>query len=230
MLSILSWNIQQGGGSRYIKILEALKTENPYILVLSEYRNNKTGILLKKELDKLGYTHQIIPETSRQKNTVLLASKIDFTGSWFPHSDPTYAHSIVKAEFDAFEIYGCYLPHKKKHVLLPFLQQEIKRSEKPSIIVGDFNIGINEIDQKGTSFWYQDELHALFDSGIVDAFRLIHGDLKEYSWYSHRGNGYRYDHTYIQSILSDIVKECFYLHSYREQKYSDHSPMILRIG
>jgi len=230
MLSILSWNIQQGGGSRYLKILDAIKKENPHILIFSEYRNNKTGVLLKNALHKMGYTHQIFPEVSKQKNTVLLASKISFTGSWFPHCDPEYLQSIVKAEFDAFEIYGCYLPHKKKHVLIPFLQQEIERSEKPSIIVGDLNIGINKIDQKGTSFWYQDELHSLFDSGIQDAFRLIHGDIKEYSWNSHQGNGYRYDHTYVQDILKDVVKDCYYLHSYREQKYSDHSPMVLKIG
>jgi len=229
-LLILSWNIQQGGGSRHLKILRAIEKENPHVLVFSEYRNNKNGETIKKALHKMGYTHQIIPETTKQKNAVLLASKIDFMGSWFPHCDPTYPHSIVKAEFDSFELYGCYLPHKKRHVLVPFLQQEIERSTKPSIIVGDLNIGINKVDQKGTSFWYQDELQSLFDSGIKDAFRIIQGDVKEYSWYSHKGNGYRYDHTYVQDVLEDIVKDCYYLHSYREQKYADHSPMILEIG
>jgi len=230
MLSILSWNIQQGGGTRHLKILRAIEKEKPHILVLSEYRNNKNGEIFKKALSKLGYKHQIIPETSKQRNAVLLASKIEFVGSWFPHCDPEYPHSIVKAEFDVFEIYGCYLPHKKKHVLIPFLEQEIERSDKPSIIVGDLNVGINKVDQKGTSFWYQDELHSLFDSGIKDAFRIIHGDVKEYSWYSHQGNGYRYDHSYVEDVLKDTVIDCYYLHSYREQKYADHSPMVLKIG
>ena len=230
MLQILSWNIQQGGGLRYVKILKAIEEEKPHILVFSEYRNNKTGELIKKDLTKKGYIHQLFPETSKQKNSVLIASKVPFTGAVFPHCDPEFAHSIVKAEFDSFEMYGCYLPHKKKHQLIPFLQTEIANSEKPSIIVGDLNIGINGVDQKGTSFWYQDELHALLDSGMIDAFRSIHGEAKEYSWYSHQGNGYRYDHSYVQDVLKPIVKDCYYLHSYREQKYADHSPMVLMLG
>jgi len=230
MLKILSWNIQQGGGSRYLKILQSIEIEKPHILVFSEYRNNKTGELIKKDLLNKGYIHQIFPEISKQKNTVLLASKVPFAGSVFPQCDSAYAHSIVKAEFDSFELYGCYLPHKKKHQLIPFLRNEIQNSEKPSILVGDLNVGINGVDQKGNSFWYQDELHALLESGISDAFRLVHKDIREYSWYSHQGNGYRYDHSYVQDVLESTVKDCYYLHSYREQKYADHSPMVLVLG
>lgn len=230
MFKILSWNIQQGGGSRHLKIVRAILKEKPHVVVFSEFRNNTNGESIKKALSKNGYTHQFYPEASKQKNAVFIASKIEFIGSWFPNCDPEFPHSIVKGEFDAFEIYGCYLPHKKKHVLVPFLENEIQLSEKPSIIVGDLNIGINGVDQKGNSFWYQDELHALFESGLLDAFRLKNEDIKEYSWYSHQGNGYRYDHSYVQEVLSAIVKDCYYLHSYREQKYADHSPMVLELG
>lgn len=230
MLSILSWNIQQGGGSRHLKIVRAIEKEKPHVIVFSEYRNNKNGESIKKALEKLGYQYQVFANTSPQKNAVLMASKIDFLASVFPNCDPDYSHSIVKGEFDSFELYGCYLPHKKKHVLVPFLENEIKLSPKPSIIVGDLNIGINGIDQKGNSFWYQTELTSLFESGVKDAFRIINGDVKEYSWYSHQGNGYRYDHSYVQEILTSIVKDCYYLHAYREQKYADHSPMVLKLG
>jgi exonuclease III len=230
MLRILSWNIQQGGGSRHLKILRAIQKEQPHILVFSEFRKNKNGDTISKALIKMGYTHQITPEASPQKNAVLLASKIEFAGSWFPNCDPSYPHSIVRGEFESFEIYGCYLPHKKRHVLVPFLENEIANSEKPSIIVGDLNIGINGVDQKGNSFWYQDELSSLMDSGIKDAFRVKNGDTKEYSWYSHQGNGYRYDHSYVQDVLGAVVKDCYYLHAYREQKYADHSPMVLELG
>ncbi len=230
MLKILSWNIQQGGGSRHLKIIEAIKYENPHIVVLSEYRNNTRGQAIKSALKRAKFGYQIWPETSSQKNSVLLASVLPFKGSVFPKSDPNYAHSIVQAEFEAIELYGCYLPHKKKHQLIPFLQDQILNSDKPSVIVGDLNIGINSVDQKGNSFWYQDELEALFESGMVDAFRLIHGPIKEYSWYSHQGNGYRYDHSYVQKEIKSVVTNCYYLHGYREQKYADHSPMILELG
>ncbi len=230
MLSILSWNIQQGGGSRYLKIIDAIKAEAAHIVVLSEFRNNAKGKLILAAINKMGYSYFIHPSNTGSKNTVLLASKIDFLGSWFPNCDQKYSHSIVKGSFEAFDLYGCYLPHKKRHRLIGFLEEEISKSQKPAIIVGDINTGINGLDQKGNSFWYQDELKSLFDSGIKDAFRIKNGDRKEYSWFSHQGNGFRYDHSYVSEILASIVRECHYLHAYREQKYADHSPMILSLA
>jgi len=229
MLKILSWNIQQGGGTRHLKIIDAIKNIDPHIVVLSEFRNNSRGLAIRNALERAQFKFQIWPETISQKNCVLLASSLLFKGSVFPKCDPNYAHSIVKAEFEAIEVYGCYLPHKKKHQLIPFLQDQIEKSGKPSIIVGDLNIGVNGIDQKGNSFWYQDELEALFESGVVDAFRVINGQVKEYSWYSHQGNGYRYDHSYVSTELKNVVTKCYYLHSYREQKCADHSPMVLEL-
>ncbi|HMT54361.1 MAG TPA: hypothetical protein PKD16_08970, partial [Saprospiraceae bacterium] len=95
---------------------------------------------------------------------------------------------------------------------------------------GDFNSGINGIDQVGDSFWYEDQLKEMNKIGYIDAFRFLHGDVREYSWYSHQGNGFRYDHTYIHESLSSVIKECYYLHECREKKYSDHAPMVLKLS
>jgi exonuclease III len=83
------------------------------------------------------------------------------------------------------------------------------------------------VDQKGNSFWYEDQLIQWEKRGYLDAFRLIHGKNKEYSWYSHQGNGFRYDHAYISPLLSEIIADCRYLHAYREKKISDHSPLVI---
>lgn len=230
MLKILSWNIQQGGGTRVSKITKAIASINPDILVLSEFRNNKHGILLRTNFLKLGYHHHQVAKAKKEENSVIICSKIPFNGKQFPDSDPKYAHGVLKAEFDAFSLYGVYLPHKKKHVLFKFLLEELKESDKPCIIKGDYNSGINFIDQAGNSFMYSDFFPKANKLGYIDAFREKHGDTKEFSWYSHQGNGYRYDHTYIHEDLVPILTECYYLHSYREEKYADHSPMILELG
>lgn len=65
---------------------------------------------------------------------------------------------------------------------------------------------------------------------MSDAFRFVNQDVEEYSWYSHQKNGYRYDHIYIDNSLKPIVKNCFYNHSWRVEKLSDHSPMFLELG
>ena len=86
------------------------------------------------------------------------------------------------------------------------------------------------MDQKGNSFWYTEQLDKLKKAGQKDAFRLVNGEVEEYSWYSHQGNGFRYDHTFVDDNLTPIVTNCYYDHQWRIDKLSDHSPMFLEMG
>ena len=230
MIKVLSWNIRQGGGSRIAPILKVMETEQPDILTFSEYRNNDSGIKIRTGLLKMGYRYQAVSNADNNVNTAFIAAKFPFNSVLFPKADPIYAHSIIRADFDAFNLYGMYLPHKKKHQLFDFLINEELTNPKPSILAGDFNTGHNYIDQEGNSFWYTDKLKKIESMDYVDAFRLKNDAVKEYSWYSHQGNGYRYDHIYVHNDLIPIISDCYYLHECREKSLSDHSPMILHIG
>lgn len=229
MFKVLSWNIRQGGGTRVLKISSLLAEFAAEVVVLSEYRNNSSGQMLRSNLLKAGYRYQYVSASKQSDNSAAIFSKIPCDALLFPTADKEYPHNILAADYEAFRIYGMYLPHKKKHQLFDFLIEEAKQL-KPSIMVGDYNSGKNYIDQKGKSFWYEDKLVELERLDYVDAFRAVKGDVKEYSWYSHQGNGYRYDHTYVHSSLMPIVTDCFYIHSWRENKVSDHSPMVLVLG
>lgn len=229
MFSILSWNIQQGGGSRVNKIVENLILQSPEVIILSEYKNNDKGTLIRQKLLANNYKFQGITPANSKDNSVLIASKVATNFRWFKNIDESYSFNILEADFGAFLLYGVYLPHKKKHTLFDFFQQKVKTSQKPIIIAGDFNTGMNHIDQKGNSFWYESDLKDLLSLGMIDAFRYIHKDKKEYSWYSHQGNGYRYDHTYVSESIKNIIHSCEYLHDWRENKWADHSPMLLRL-
>ncbi len=228
MLKILSWNIQQGGGSRVKSILDFLATQTAQIIILSEFRNNKNGIFIRNKLLEQGYSFQFTSLTATDTNSVLIASQLPCSSTIYRDKKIDFDHSIVCAEFEAFKCFGVYLPHKKKHSLFDLLHVEVQ-DKKPSIIAGDFNTGINYIDQNGSSFWYTDELKKLNDLAMHDAFRHVHGEVESYSWYSHQGNGYRYDHTYVHKDLLPLIKECDYIHEAREKKWSDHSPMILKL-
>lgn len=226
MLKILSWNIQQGGGRRVLQIIQQLVDFNPHIIVLSEFRNNKSGKLITSHLAKAKYTFQYITAASPNQNSVFIASKIEGSPRYFRDYDEHFPDNVIALDFDAFSLYGMYLPHKKKHILFDLLIEECQR-DRPTIMVGDFNTGKNFIDQKKSSFWYTDKLAKLEELGMTDAFRHIHGDVREYSWYSHQGNGYRYDHTYVSEALLPVISACYYLHDWRENGLSDHSPMML---
>lgn len=230
MISILSWNIQQGGGSRITAIGKALDEMAAHIVVLSEFRNNATGSKLRQRCMQMGYRHQFVSQAPANANSVIVLSKLPANSTLFPKADPVYHHNVIRAEFDAFSIYGLYMPHKKEHKLFDFLSSRLEQDSLPAIYCGDFNSGINYVDQKGNSFWYEDDFKSLLKNGFADAFRLKQGEVSEFSWYSHQGNGFRYDHTLIHEDLKPVVSDCYYVHKYREDKVSDHSPMVIELG
>lgn len=230
MFTVLSWNILQGGGSRYLQIAQHIAMQKPTVCILSEFHNNESGAMLRNALVRNGYRHQFVTQAAKDENSVLIASTMPCRNELHPTADPEYANNILSVHFDVFSIMGVYLPHKKKHVLFDFIINHVKNSAKPYIIAGDFNSGKNKKDQIGDSFWYEEKLIALEQNNYQDAFRHFHKDVKEYSWYSHQGNGFRYDHTYIHDSLLPIITECNYLHDWRVNKLADHSPMWLKLG
>ncbi len=62
---------------------------------------------------------------------------------------------------------------------------------------------------------------------MKDAFKIFYPDLTEYSWYSHQGNGYRYNDTWVSRDAAGRVSQCGYAHLAREQNIKGHSMMIL---
>ncbi|MBL0101154.1 MAG: hypothetical protein IPP49_14900 [Saprospiraceae bacterium] len=178
MFTILSWNILQGGGSRAMQLLQHIGDLKPTVCILSEFRNNDSGAAIRLGLLKHGYRHQFVTDAPRDENSVLIASLMACSNQIHPLSDPVFSGSILSVHFEVFSIMGVYLPHKKKHVLFDYILKHVQQVEKPYIIAGDFNSGLNRIDQEGSSFWYEDKLKALDAQGYKDAFRHKHLEAK----------------------------------------------------
>ncbi|MEL6123827.1 MAG: hypothetical protein AAFR14_08895, partial [Bacteroidota bacterium] len=215
--------------SRSKGIVRAIREINPDIIALNEWRNNATGTQMRIDLLRLGYLHQVTSAAQSSSNTAFLASKFPCSSILYSDIDDVYSDNVVAGIFGAFTILSVYLPHKKQHRLLDWIIDEFI-VEYPTSIIDMINTGINHVDQDGDSFWYTDRLESLATKGFRDAFRALHGDKREYSWYSHQGNGYRYDHSYASDHLLPLIQSCEYLHHYREGGLSDHSPMLLVLG
>lgn len=228
-LKLLSWNIQQGGGSRLPQIVKAILETQAAIVHLSEYKNNQKGEQLRSALLKAGYRFQFVTAADPQENSVLVASRLPLSVAYCDW-DIDHRHKVLLVSSAAFSICAVYLPHKKKHKLFDFILDHLTHANLPLILCGDLNTGKNFIDQKGDSFWYTDKLLELESHDMLDVFRHIRGDVKEYSWFSHQGNGFRYDHIYVHKSLLPVIRDCSYVHQWREQKYSDHSAMLLTLG
>ena len=65
--------------------------------------------------------------------------------------------------------------------------------------------------------------------GFRDAFRSLHGlERRDPSWVWQRyGGGYRLDHLIVSGEVQALV--CGYLHEWRDQGLSDHSPLVAHI-
>jgi exodeoxyribonuclease III len=229
-LKVLSWNILQGGGTRINAIANSIIAIQPNFVLLSEFKNNLSGKKLMEMLAANGYTFLYFYETNTTENSVLIASKmegimIDLT---YDISEE-FLHNVISVNFSGFALTSVYLPHKKKHKLFNTLNNLVSDQSLFHIIAGDFNTGINYIDQLGNSFWYEEDFKNICMEKLKDGFRYKHQDIQEYSWFSHQKNGFRYDHTLIDTRIVTLVSECKYLHDYRINKISDHSPMLLSI-
>lgn len=122
---------------------------------------------------------------------------------------------------------------------MPYLQERSENG-RDYIICGDWNIAHKEIDlknwkanQKNSGFlpaerawldqlFYQEPWH--------DAFRLVNQDPEQYTWWSNRGQawaknvGWRIDYQVISERLKDKVQSASV---YKDERFSDHSPLIV---
>jgi exodeoxyribonuclease-3 len=157
----------------------------------------------------------------------------------------------IEAQFGALKVVSLYLPsgsaddaaQARKDLFLEELMPRMKqwRAEGQSIIIcGDWNIAHKEIDLKNwkgnlknSGFLPHERqfLNTLFDEvGYVDAFRVVNQDAEQYTWWSNRGQayaknvGWRIDYHIVSADLRDKIRAASI---YKDEKFSDHAPLIL---
>ena len=228
---ITNWNIRHGGGKRTREIIDVIKdNKRSDVFILTEFRNNSNKDVFEETFKFFGFKNIITTNSDSKTNSILIASKEEYKVEFFD-SLKDHKQRVVKIKSSKLSIYGCYFPQQKlKKDVFEFLLKELARNKDENIIIaGDLNTGKHYIDEKGASFYCSEYLYELEKEGMVDAWRLINGNKKEYSWYSSAGNGFRIDHFFVTNSLKNSVAECFYNHSYRENKFSDHSLMSLKL-
>jgi exonuclease III len=103
------------------------------------------------------------------------------------------------------------------------------RVDSRFILIGDLNTGKHYIDELRATFYgsnYIDEIESL---GFVDAWRHLHTNEREYTWFSYKGNGFRLDYAFLSPNIKDKLLSAYHSHVERENKISDHSVLILSL-
>jgi exonuclease III len=107
-----------------------------------------------------------------------------------------------------------------------------RHSQENYLVMGDWNTGDVPLDKEdaGSPFRCTPEYRQMRELGFEEAWRSRHGVEREYTWHSHRGNGFRIDHAFLSPSLRGRLADARYSHREREAKISDHSLMIVDLA
>ncbi|MGO8753930.1 MAG: exodeoxyribonuclease III [Gallionellaceae bacterium] len=157
----------------------------------------------------------------------------------------------LEAQFGNLSIVSLYLPsgssgEERQAVKFRFLDAfmphllALRSSGREVIVSGDWNIAHTEKDlknwrgnRKNSGFLPEERawLTRLLDEvGFVDVFRKLHPELEAYTWWSNRGQawakdvGWRIDY---QIATPGIAQKARSTGIYREQRFSDHAPLMV---
>lgn len=157
----------------------------------------------------------------------------------------------IEAQFKNLNVISLYLPsgtssEERQSVKFSFLDrflpylEELSKTGRRYIICGDWNIAHKEIDlknwrgnQKNSGFLPEERawLDQLFDNKQwLDGFRVLNQEPDQYTWWSNRGQawaknvGWRIDY---QVISANMKEALMHTYIYKEQRFSDHAPLII---
>jgi exodeoxyribonuclease-3 len=118
--------------------------------------------------------------------------------------------------------------------------------EQPLVLAGDMNIAPSDRDVYDPSAFQgsthvtteeRERLTRILDLGLVDAYRELHADEVQYTWWDyraghfHKGLGLRIDLALISRELVSELRECGIDRDYRKgTKPSDHAPLLVALS
>jgi exonuclease III len=164
-----------------------------------------------------------------------------------------WAERVIAARVGGLEVVNVHSPISPSPGLAKVLTHEAVRAhladrDGPRLVCGDLNTPRREHpDGRVWTFardrygrlredrgerWDAAELaliKRLEQDGFRDAFRSLHGlEHREPSWVWQRwGGGYRLDHLIVSGEVEVLV--CGYLHEWRDEGLSDHSPLVAHL-
>ena len=245
---IVSWNIRAGGGKRVAGILAQLLKWKPQVIGLSEFRGTPASQWLAAELAAAGFDHQLttINPKAPAKNALLLASRFPLQ-ALTRRNRPKIPERWLLANIEMAQPLTLGLLHvpnytepTRKYPFLDAVLRVVKRwDDGPGLIMGDTNCGKRGVDEENSlsSIFRRehDWIEDMEQLGWLDAFRHKHGNRREYTWYSHRNNGFRLDYAFCSPHFAPALR--LVRHAWgkdvsqpeRRDALSDHAAIITDI-
>lgn len=231
-----------GGGKRADAIVSQIMAWNPAIVALAEHRATPPGQAIADQLSRHGLSHQFTTTDSaaRARNALLLASRFPLTRIAYPSApEPTHRWLLVAIGAPLpFHIGVMHIPNMHTGLKTPYHQAMLALATSwkhgPGLFVGDTNSGIPDIDEEAPAFTQKEAafMHGMDSAGWRDAFRVLHGEQRAYTWYSPNGrNGFRLDQAFVNTTLIDHVSAFQYAWGQADgfRQLSDHAAILLDV-
>lgn len=252
-MKIISYNVNGIRAAMKKGFTDWLTSANPDVICLQEIKAMKDQIDLEA-IENAGYRYNYwFSAQKKGYSGVAILSKTEPKhveyGTGIASMD--FEGRNIRADFEGISVMSMYLPsgtnamrltHKFEY--MDMIQQYLYdlRKEFPNLVVlGDYNICHEAIDihnpkMKGVSGFLPEErewLGNFIGSGFTDAYRYLHPEKQEFSWWSYRANsrannkGWRLDYAMVSEPLQEYIKRSVIL---TEAVHSDHCPILVEIG
>lgn len=257
-LKVMTLNIGNPSLQRVQKQISWLESRDEDVFVLTETKLSEGCSYLEEYFGEVGFTlfdygnapkfYVSFPKSSTGDLGVMILSRFPIlqSNTCFDKNDPFFSRLIdVVIDFYGKKvgIMGLYVPsrdaspekieRKKKFAIhyLSYLKQISATSDYPYIICGDMNILEKNHIPHYRNFlkWEYDFYDRFRHFGYVDAFRLLHPSVNEYSWVGRTNDGYRYDHCFLSTEIAKSLIKCDYIHETRKIPITDHSAMTVTL-
>ena len=243
-LRLITWNVQHASPARSrAQVAWLAKQPEADVVVLTEVSDGPGGDTLIQALRESGYPSIVAPTGGGDYRTVVAARSPHFQAhsagvDVLPHRCPAASLTIGEHRVGVIGIYVPSRGPKERRNEDKRAFQNAVAEALPSLVedlgglvavAGDLNVvepgHIPHYPVFGD--WEYDFYRSFAQAGLVDAYRTLHPDTVEHSWFGRGGNGYRIDHAFITAAHQQSLLACDYRHDPRAQGVSDHSAMFL---
>jgi exodeoxyribonuclease-3 len=252
-MKIISYNVNGIRAAINKGFIDWLKSANPDVICLQEIKAMKEQLDLSL-FEEAGYKyHYWFSAQKKGYSGVAILSKTEPKhveyGTGIESMD--FEGRNLRADFDDVSVMSLYLPsgtndlrlqHKLDYMdMFQDYINDLKKTIPNLVILGDYNICHEEIDihnpkMKNVSGFLPVErewIGEFINSGFTDAFRFMHPERQEFSWWSYRANsrannkGWRLDYAMVANPLQENIKRSVIL---TEAVHSDHCPILVEIN
>ncbi len=244
-MKIISWNVNGLKSIVEKGFLEEIIAQDPDILCLQEVKSTE----IPEIENYISYNYPASELVNFYGTAVYTKIEPLSVRKGFGDKEFDAEGRVIRMEFENFYLYNVYCPSgassperlDRKNRFYDEFTKYVYKSNKPSIICGDFNRISAEIDAKnpknikGKSGFLPEEQEWFKEilTKYVDAFRKFHPEGDNFSWWPNRkgfreeNKGYRFDYFLVSNTFENTLIDSYIL---KDQIGSDHAPITLELN